>query len=95
MRFIPPGSDGNHHEYGDFEQLMDALHGMPFNKQLPLIFQLIADVVKHKSKDELLELRQLTITEMDQDKIPFYESVLDLVDGQLALRQIAGDEGWR
>jgi hypothetical protein len=54
----------------------------------------IARAIKHLSVYRILELRQKICSELDE-KIPAVRETLELLDGQLALREIGRDAGWR
>lgn len=54
----------------------------------------IACAIKEMTVYRILELRQRIVADLDSD-IPAVADTLDLIDGQLVLRELGGDAGWR
>jgi hypothetical protein len=50
--------------------------------------------IKHMSVYRILELRQRILSELDEE-IPVVRETLQMLDGQLILREIAGGSNWR
>ncbi len=64
------------------------------HQQADAIGALIGSVIKEMPRDRILEIRAEIADELDE-RIPVVSATLDLIDGQLALRDIAGEENWR
>ena len=75
-------------------RILASLAALPLHEQADAIGALIGSVIKEMPRDRILEIRDEIATELDA-RIPVVQSTLDLIDGQLALREIAGEETWR
>lgn len=75
-------------------RILASLAALPMNQQADAIGALIGSVIKEMPRDRILEIRAEIADELDE-RIPVVGATLDLIDGQLALRDIAGDENWR
>ena len=60
-------------------RILASLAALPLHEQADAISALIGSVIK----------------EMPRERIPVVQATLDLIDGQLALREIAGSATWR
>jgi hypothetical protein len=74
--------------------ILSALAGLPVHEQSEAISALIGSMIKAMPRDRILEIRAEIASQLDED-IPVVRSTLDLIDGQLALREIAGSAIWR
>lgn len=75
-------------------RILASLAALPLHEQADAITALIGSVIKEMSRDRILEIRFEITCELDE-RIPVVQATLDLIDGQLALRDISGQEDWR
>lgn len=75
-------------------RILASLAALPLHEQADAISALIGSVIKEMPRDRILEIRDEIATELDA-RIPVVQATLDLIDGQLALRDIAGNADWR
>lgn len=75
-------------------RILASLAALPLHEQADAIGALIGSVIKEMPRDRILEIRDEIANELDA-RIPVVQATLDLIDGQLALREIAGEEIWR
>lgn len=75
-------------------RILASLAALPLHEQADAISALIGSVIKEMPRDRILEIRDEISTELDE-RIPVVQATLDLIDGQLALREIAGNTLWR
>lgn len=75
-------------------RILASLAALPMHQQADAIGALIGSVIKEMPRDRILEIRSEISNELDE-RIPVVSATLDLIDGQLALRDIAGEENWR
>lgn len=75
-------------------RILASLAALPPHEQADAITALIASVIKEMPRDRILEIRYEIACDLDES-IPVVQATLDLIDGQLALRDIAGLEHWR
>lgn len=75
-------------------RILASLASLPMHQQADAIGALIGSVIKEMPRDRILEIRAEIANELDE-RIPVVTATLDLIDGQLALRDIAGAEHWR
>ena len=82
------------HEDDMTSRILASLAALPLHEQADAISALIGSVIKEMPRDRILEIRFEITCELDE-RIPVVQSTLDLIDGQLALREIAGGSDWR
>lgn len=75
-------------------RLMAAIGALPQNEQADAIHGLVGSMIKQMPRETILEMRE-DISSQFADEVPIVRSTLDLIDGQLALREIAGGAHWR
>ncbi len=75
-------------------RILASLSALPMHQQADAIGALIGSVIKEMPRERILEIRSEIATELDE-RIPVVGATLNRIDGQLALRDIAGDEHWR
>lgn len=75
-------------------RILASLAALPLHEQADAISALIGSVIKEMPRDRILDIREEISTELDV-RIPVVQATLDLIDGQLALREIAGSALWR
>jgi hypothetical protein len=74
--------------------MLAALACLPFEKQAEGMRTAVSDALKHMSAWRLREIRRRIETELDEN-IPAVRATLEIIDGQLALRDIAEGAYWR
>jgi hypothetical protein len=75
-------------------RIMAAISALPVEERAEAIHALLSDMLKHMPLESILEMRQEVMEQFDEE-IPIIASTIDLIDGQLALREIAGQAEWR
>jgi hypothetical protein len=75
-------------------RILASLAALPLHEQADAISALIGSVIKEMPPERILEIRDEIASELDA-RIPVVQATLDLIDGQLALREIAGEADWR
>lgn len=75
-------------------QILNSLSALPAEDQAEVILAVISAALKNLSVYRILEIRAEVAEELNP-AIPVVGAALDLIDGQIALREIAGDEAWR
>jgi hypothetical protein len=80
---------------GDFtSRIMAAISALPVEQRAEAIHVILSDMLKDLSIESILQMREEVRQQFDED-IPIIRSALDLIEGQLALREIAGSANWR
>lgn len=74
--------------------ILAALACLPFEKQAQAMRLAVNKALKHMSTFRLLETRRRIAVELD-DSVPSVQATLEMIDGQLALREIAEGAIWR
>ena len=74
--------------------VLDSLCALSPEDQPRALHDLIARPIKTLSIYRILELRSAIASGLDPD-LPMVSAALDLIDGQIALRDIGGDAEWR
>ena len=75
-------------------QILNSLSALPAEDQVEMILAVIGAALKHMSVLRILEIRAQIAQDLSP-AVPLVGAALDLIDGQLALREIAADEAWR
>lgn len=75
-------------------RIMAAIAALPPQEQADAIHALIGGLLKQMPIEGILQMRE-EISSQFEENVPIVNSTLDLIDGQLALREIAGDDLWR
>lgn len=75
-------------------RILASIASLPAHEQAEAIHALIGSALKQMPLEGILEMRS-EITDQFDEEIPIVRSTLDLIDGQLALREIAGPAVWR
>jgi hypothetical protein len=75
-------------------RILSALSDLPAEDQTEVILAVIGAALKNMSLYRILEVRAEITCELAAT-IPLVSATLDLIDGQVALREIAGAEVWR
>jgi hypothetical protein len=74
--------------------MLAALACLPFENQAEGMREAVSVTLKHLSTWRLHEVQRRIETELD-DSIPAVRSTLEIIEGQLALREIAEGSFWR
>lgn len=75
-------------------QILNSLSALPVEDQVQVILAVISAALKTMTLYRILEIRAEILTELNPS-VAVVRAALDLIDGQVALREIAGDETWR
>ena len=75
-------------------QILNSLNELSAEDQAEVILAVISAALKVMSVYRILEIRGEIVDELNSG-VPLVRSALELIDGQLMLREIAGDEEWR
>jgi hypothetical protein len=75
-------------------RIIASIAALPLHEQADAIHALISGALKQMPVETIYEIRA-EIRDQFPDEIPIVCSTLDLIDGQLALREIAGTAIWR
>ena len=75
-------------------RIIASIAALPLHEQADAIHALISGALKQMPLETIYEIRA-EIRDQFPDEIPIVCSTLDLIDGQLALREIAGTAIWR
>jgi hypothetical protein len=75
-------------------RILASIAALPLHEQADAIHALIGSALKQMPLETIFEIRAEILGQFAED-IPIVRSTLDLIDGQLALREIAGAAIWR
>lgn len=75
-------------------RILTALSDLPTEDQTEIILAVISAALKNMSIYRILEVRAEIAVEL-VPSVPLVATALELIDGQIALREIAGEERWR
>jgi hypothetical protein len=75
-------------------RIIATIAALPLHEQTDAIHALISGALKQMSLETIYEIRA-EISDQFRNEIPIVRSTLNLIDGQLALREIAGSSIWR
>jgi hypothetical protein len=75
-------------------RIIATIAALPLHEQADAIHALISGALKQMPLEVIYEVRA-EITDQFPEEIPIVRTTLDLIDGQLALREIAGAATWR
>lgn len=75
-------------------RILESIAALPADEQAVAIHTLIGSALKQMQPEAILEMRAEITSQFDED-IAIVRSTLDLIDGQLALREIGGSAEWR
>ncbi len=75
-------------------RILDSLGALSAEEQAEAIIAVISTAIKGMSIYRILEIRAEIVAELDPS-LPVIDTALNLIDGQLAIREISGDELWR
>jgi hypothetical protein len=75
-------------------RILASIAALPLHEQTDAIHALIGSALKQMPLETIYEIRAEIVGQFAEE-IPIVRSTLDLIDGQLALREIAGAAIWR
>jgi hypothetical protein len=75
-------------------QILNSLSALPAEDQAEVILAVISAALKGMTVFRILEIRTEIAGELNPN-LPLVRAALELIDGQVALREIAEDENWR
>ena len=75
-------------------RIIATIAALPVHEQTDAIHALISGALKQMPLETIYEIRA-EISDQFRNEIPIVRSTLNLIDGQLALREIAGTSIWR
>jgi hypothetical protein len=75
-------------------RILASIAALPVQEQADAIHALIGSALKQMPLETILEMRSEITMQFDEE-IAIVRSTLELIDGQLALREIAGPSVWR
>jgi hypothetical protein len=75
-------------------RILASIAALPVQEQADAIHALIGSALKQMPLETILEMRSEITMQFDEE-ISIVRSTLELIDGQLALREIAGPAVWR
>ena len=75
-------------------RILASIAALPLHEQADAIHALIGSALKQMPLKTIYEIREEILGQFTED-IPIVRSTVELIDGQLALREIAGPAGWR
>ena len=75
-------------------RILSALNDLPAGDQTEIILAVVSAALKNMSIYRILEIRAEIAVEL-APTIPLVAAALEVIDGQVALREIAGEERWR
>ncbi len=74
---------------------MAAIAALPPEEQTDALHAVLSGLIKQMPLKSLLEMRAEIAARFEDDDIEIVYSTLDMIDGQVALREIGGRAGWR
>ena len=74
--------------------ILTPISTMPPRKQLHALNEVLGKPIKSMSIYRILEIRSAIVDSLDPT-LPIVTSALNLIDGQIALREVAAGEPWR
>lgn len=75
-------------------RILASIAALPAEQQAEAIHTLIGSALKQMPLETIWEMRAEISTQFDEN-VEIVRSTLDLIDGQIALREIAGTAEWR
>jgi hypothetical protein len=76
-------------------RLMAAIAALPPEEQTDAVHAVLSGVIKQMPLESLVEVRAEIAQMFEDEPLDIVETTLDMIDGQLALREISGREDWR
>ena len=75
-------------------RILESLGALSAEEQAEAIITVISTTIKDMSVYRILAVRAEIVAELDP-MLPVVDAALNLIDGQLAVREIGGDDQWR
>jgi hypothetical protein len=75
-------------------RILASIASLPLHEQTDAIIALISTALKQMPPESIYEIRAEIIDQFPEG-IPIVQATIDLIDGQLALREIGGPAIWR
>lgn len=75
-------------------RILASIAALPLHEQADAIHAMIGSALKQMPLETIHEIRG-EISRQFPEEIPIVRSTLNIIEGQLALREIAGTEVWR
>ena len=77
-------------------RLMAAIAALPPEEQTDAVHAVLSGVIKQMPLDGLLDVREEIAEMYEAEQLDIVRTTLDMIEGQIALREIAGDDAdWR
>lgn len=74
---------------------MAAIAALPPNEQTEAVHAVLSGVLKEMPAESLLAVREEIAGMFEDEDLEIVRTTLDMIDGQIALREISGDDDWR
>ncbi|PTX96386.1 hypothetical protein [Opitutus sp. ER46] len=74
---------------------MAAIASLPPEEQTDAVHAVLSGVIKQMPWSALLDVRAEIAAMFEDEHLEIVRTTLDMIDGQMALREIAGDATWR
>lgn len=74
--------------------VLASLPALPLHKHAYHVRAFINAAIKQLSVYRILEIRQRILADLN-DRLPDVRATIEMLEGQLILREIAGDDRWR
>ena len=74
--------------------MRNSLSSLPAEAQAEVILAVISAALKNMTIYRILEIRTEIALELNT-AVPLVQAALDVIDGQIMLREIAGADAWR
>lgn len=76
-------------------RLMAAIAALPPEEQMDALHAVLSGLIKQMPTESLAEMRTEIALRFEDEELEIVATTLDMIDGQMALREIGGREGWR
>jgi hypothetical protein len=76
-------------------RLMAAIAALPPEEQTDALHAVLSGLIKQMPVPALLEMRAEIAARFADEDLEIVRSTLDMIDGQMALREIGGEDVWR
>jgi hypothetical protein len=76
-------------------RLMAAIASLPPEEQTDAVHAVLSGVIKQMPLDALFDVRAEIAQMFEDEQLDIVRTTLDMIDGQIALREIGGNAQWR
>lgn len=76
-------------------RLMAAIAALPPEEQTDAVHAVLSGVIKQMPLDALFDVRAEIAGMFEDEHLEIVQTTLDMIDGQIALREISEGEEWR